>query len=112
MEPLKNIMPVTHWLFRVAMLIHGILYHWKSVKAFGFDKTFFISLVWFVLSIGLFAGGFMKTTTVTVISSLGLVILSFYYIITDFNGDFSLTLSTQLLVLSIAFYFLANGNKS
>jgi len=112
MEPLKNIMPVTHWLFRVSMLIHGILYQWNSVKNFGFDKTFYISLVWFSLSIGLFVGGFMKTTTLTVISSLGLVILSFYYIISDFNGDFSRTLSTQLLVLSIAFYFLANGNKS
>lgn len=94
------------------MMVHGILYHWKSVRDFGFDKTFFISLVWFLLSTGLFTGGFMKTATLTVISSLGLVILSFYYILTDFNGDFSLTLSTQLLVLSIAFYFLANGNKS
>lgn len=109
MESLKSFTP---WLFRIAMLIHGVLYHWDSVNKFDFDKGFFISLCWFLCCIGLFVGGFLKTASATIISSFGLVILSFFYILSDFNGDFNLTLSTQLLVLSIAFYFLTYGGKS
>lgn len=109
MESLKSFTP---WLFRISMLIHGILYHWDSVRDFGFDKTFFISLLWFACSVGLFAGGFIKNSSTTIISAFGLVLLSFFYILTDFSGDFNLTLSTQLLVLSISFYFLTYGGKA
>lgn len=109
MESLKSFTP---WLFRISILIHGVLYNWANVKDFGFDKGFFISLLWLACSIGIFVGGFLKTASTTVISSFGLVILSFFYILTDFNGDFNLTLSTQLLVLSIAFYFLTYGGRS
>lgn len=109
MESLKSFTP---WLFRIAILLHGILYHWDSVQDFGFDKNFFISLIWFACSIGLFVGGFLKTNATTIISAFALVILSFFYIITDFSGNITVTLSSQLLVLSIAFYFLTYGGKS
>lgn len=108
---MKSAAPIANWLFRVSFLLYGVLGNWDTFETFELSsKKFILGTLFIVLSILLFIGGFLKTNTMTVLSALGLVCLSVSTIIVS---DVKLTqvLATQLLVLSVAFYFLTAGNN-
>lgn len=109
---MKSAAPIANWMFRVSFLLYGILYNWEVFNTLAFtSKSFVLAAIFIVLSVLLFVGGFMKTTTMTVLSALGLVCLSVSHIIIQWNGNISQALAVQLLILSVAFYFLASGNN-
>lgn len=108
---MKSAAPIANWLFRVSFLLYGVLANWAVFNTFELSsKAFILGTIFMLLSILLFVGGFMKTNTMTVLSALGLVCLSVSQIIISWNGDLSQVLAVQLLILSVAFYFLAAGN--
>lgn len=111
MEPMKSAAPIANWMFRVSFLLYGILHNWNNFNRFELDKQFVLGTLFMLLSVLLFIGGFLKTNTMTVLSSLGLVCLSVSQIIISWNGDLSQVLAVQLLLVSVAFYFLASGNN-
>lgn len=111
MEPMKSAAPIANWMFRVSFLLYGILHNWNTFNTFEFDKQFVLGTLFMLLSVLLFIGGFLKTNTMTVLSALGLVCLSVSQIIISWNGDLSQVLAVQLLLVSVAFYFLASGNN-
>lgn len=112
MEPMQSAAPIANWMFRVSFLLYGVLSNWAIFNTFEFSsKPFILGTIFMILSILLFIGGFMKTNTMTVLSALGLVCLSVSHIIISWSGDISQVLAVQLLILSVAFYFLASGNK-
>lgn len=108
---MKSAAPIANWLFRISFLLYGVLANYKIFMSFDFgSKAFVLGTIFMVLSILLFIGGFFKTNTMTVLSALGLVCLSVSQIIISWNGDLSQVLAVQLLIVSVAFYFLATGN--
>lgn len=112
MEPMKSAAPIANWMFRVSFLLYGILANWNTFNTFDFDsKKFVLGTIFMILSALLFIGGFLKTNTMTVLSALGLVCLSVSQIIISWSGDITQVLAVQLLLLSVAFYFLASGNN-
>ncbi len=111
MQALKSAGPIANWLFRVSFLLYGVLSNWQTFNTFEFtSKPFILGTLFMVLSMLLFVGGFLKTPTMTVLSALGLVCLSVSQIIISWNGDLSQVLAVQMLIVSVAFYFLATGN--
>lgn len=110
---MKSAAPIANWMFRVSFLLYGVLHNWQTFNTFAFDKNFILGTLFMLLSVLLFVGGFLKTNTMTVLSALGLVCLSVSQIIISWNGDLNLTqvLAQQLLLVSVAFYFLAAGNN-
>lgn len=108
---MKSAVPIANWMFRVSFLLYGILSNWSTFYSFEFtSKDFVLGTIFMVLSILLFVGGFMASNGMTVLSALGLVCLSVSHIIVSWNGDLSQVLAVQLLILSVAFYFLSSGN--
>jgi len=111
MQAMKSAAPIANWLFRVSFLLYGVLANYNIFMSFDFgSKAFVLGTIFMILSILLFIGGFFKTNTMTVLSALGLVCLSVSQIIISWNGDLSQVLAVQLLIVSVAFYFLATGN--
>lgn len=112
MEPMKSAAPIANWMFRISFLLYGVLSNWHTFSTFDFgSKHFVLGTIFMVLSVLLFIGGFFKTHTMTVLSALGLVCLSVSQIIVSWSGDISQVLAVQLLLVSVAFYFLASGNN-
>lgn len=112
MQALKSAGPIANWLFRVSFLLYGVLSNWGTFNTFEFtSKSFILAVLFMILSVLLFVGGFLKTPTMTVLSALGLVCLSVSQIIISWNGDLSQVLAVQMLLVSVAFYFLATGNS-
>lgn len=108
---MKSAAPIANWLFRISFLLYGILANLKTFETFDFSsKSFILGTLFMVLSILLFVGGFLKTNTMTVLSALGLVCLSVSTIIIS-DVELSQVLAVQLLLVSVAFYFLASGNN-
>ncbi|MCG9909705.1 MAG: hypothetical protein MH137_00260 [Flavobacteriales bacterium] len=112
MNAMKSAAPIANWLFRVSFLLYGVLANYQTFSSFDFtSKAFVLGTLFMVLSVLLFVGGFFKTDTMTVLSALGLVCLSVSQIIISWNGDITQVLAVQLLIVSVAFYFLAGGNN-
>lgn len=112
MQPLKSARRIANWLFRISFLLFGVLSNWKTSASFNLNsKSSVLGLVFMVLSILLFIGGFMKKHTMTVVSALGLVCLCVLQIILSWNGSISQDFAAQMIIGSVAFYFLANGNS-
>ena len=108
---MKSAAPIANWMFRISFLLYGVLANWAVFNTFDItSKPFILGTLFMVLSILLFIGGFFKTNTITVMSALGLVVLSVSTIIIS-DVELSKVLAVQLLLVSVAFYFLVSGNN-
>ena len=111
MKPFKSGITFSKWLLRITLVIYLIAYYHGTLIYLDFlDVAFVFALVYVIAAICLLIGGFKKKDNITVYSSLLLLIAVAFNIYLD-AADGIYGIITHFLPLSIAFFFLANGNK-
>ena len=115
MKPIKSAHGLAKWLLRLATI--GLVYISFSdmIVSLNFENVwFYISSVYALLSLLLFAGGFSNTNSLTALSGFLITLVSilvfFVFIDKNVNG-FASTLSIYLPLTSIGTFFWSNGNK-
>ena len=111
MKPFKSGISFAKWMLRLSLVIYLIAFYHGTLRYFDFlDVSFVFAIIYIVAAISLLAGGFRKQDNITVISSLMLLIAVAFNIYLDV-ADGIYGVINHLLPLSIAFFFLSNGNK-
>jgi hypothetical protein len=111
MKPLKSGLSLVNWLFRISLLIFVLLLFYRGFISFNFlGIEFYISSVYIVFAVLLFAGGMLSKPSLTIVSGLILSVISFLLIFFHFSGKLDSELANYLIVLAIGFYFLCTGN--
>jgi hypothetical protein len=110
MNPWRKLARVASWVMRLALVF--VIY----TRFFGFlmqfrieTLNFYISAGFIILGFLLLAGGFLKQS-VTVVASLGIVLLSIIQMVMGYGG-ISPSLAQWMLIASAGMYFLTHGNK-
>lgn len=112
MKPIKSIEGFAKWMLRSSVLLFIIFYFYETVKTFNFESVYYlITLIFFVFGVLLFAGGFRKNASLTVISGLMVFLISLFFIARGYHG---LIMDRNLIVYifpaSVGLFFLSKGN--
>ncbi|HDQ16448.1 MAG TPA: hypothetical protein ENN45_05260 [Bacteroidetes bacterium] len=108
MKPVKSALPLAKWLFRIAILTF-ISYHYKEeILTWNFKNLEYITILGITFfAILLFIGGFLKSSSISVISGLLIFLLAILKLILDYPDG----LNTEMfLFIVLGFYFFASGN--
>ncbi|MBN2522978.1 MAG: hypothetical protein JXB24_06865 [Bacteroidales bacterium] len=109
MEPMKSLVPMAKWLLRiaVALIVYGAFLN--TALSFSFSGAgYYFALAMVIFTILLLVGGFLKKSSMTVISGLVILVLS---VILMFTGGISLgSIIANFATAAIGFYFMARGN--
>ncbi|MDD4576137.1 MAG: hypothetical protein PHI36_06900, partial [Bacteroidales bacterium] len=89
-----------------------IFYFYEIVKTFNFESVYYlVILLFFVFGVLLFAGGFRKNASLTIIAGLMVFLISIFFIARGYHG---LILDKNLIVYifpaSVGLFFLSKGN--
>lgn len=111
MKPIKSAHSLAKWLLRIASAMLVYSQYFKTFQRFSFNNLdYFIAFVMVIVTIFFVVGGFLKNSSITVVSSLILFILSLILIIIS-GFQFSVIIE-NIGILSISLFFVARGNKS
>ncbi|MFA9389791.1 MAG: hypothetical protein ACERKD_08280 [Prolixibacteraceae bacterium] len=111
MKPLKSGIPLAKWMLRITLVIYLIAFYHGTLFYIDFlDVAFVFALIYIIAALALLFGGFKKQDNITVYSSLMLLFAVAFNIYLDL-ADGVYGVINHLLPLSIAFFFLSNGNK-
>ncbi len=112
MKPVKSLLPASKWLMRIALLAWLVLQHGNTLLALQYKtQPFYLALAFVLFGILLFAGGFVKKPSLTVISALLLSLLFLYIIYLGFEPRVTSAQMLNLLFLAVCVNFMASGNK-
>lgn len=116
MKPIKNLEVASLWLLRIGIVFLFIAMYGKTVDHWAFNNyRWIINMVYLLSSITLFIGGFVKKSTVTIISGLIIAAISIYQIIPIVaDGKISFfdpSLFQYLTLIGLGMLFAAVGNK-
>jgi len=109
MKPVKSLVPLAKWLLRIAAAVIGYVVFLDLALTFSFNDTnYFLALAMVICIVLLLVGGFLKTSSLTVISGLLILLLS---VILMFVQGISIdTVMGNFTTAAIGFYFMARGN--
>lgn len=111
MKPLKSGVTFSKWLLRITLVVYLIAFYHGTLAYLDFlDVSFVFALIYIIAAVALFFGGFRKKDNITVYSALLLLLAVAFNIYLDV-ADGIYGVISHLLPLSIAFFFLTNGNK-
>ena len=111
MKPFKTGKGVANWLLRITLATAIYTLYVNILSTFAFTSlSFLIALGITIFGVLIIIGGFTAKPTLTVIAGLAITLITIYKIIISFNGNFDHYLISQLIPLSIGFYFFTNGN--
>ena len=116
MKPLKNLEIISLWLLRIGVVFLFIAMFGKSVDNWAFDNyRWVINMVYLLSSILLFVGGFLRKSTLTIISGLIIAAISIYQIVPIVADGrisfFDPTLFQYLVITGIGLLFASVGNR-
>lgn len=116
MKPLKNLELTSLWLLRIGIVFLFIAMYGKMVDNWAFDNyRWIINMVYLLSSISLFIGGFIRKSTVTIISGIIIAIISICQIIPIVaDGKISFfdpTLFQYIVMTGVGMLFAAVGNR-
>lgn len=116
MKPLKNLELAAMWLLRIGIVFLFIAMFGKTIDNWAFDNyRWIINMVYLLSSVSLFIGGFLRKSTVTIISGLIVALISIYQIVpivADGNiSFFDPTLFQYLTLAGLGMLFASVGNK-
>jgi len=112
MKPVKQLRLFAIWLMRIAALLYVILAYLEIFATFNFGSiTFYLSGIFLLFTLLLFIGGFLKSSNLTVISSLVLILATGYHAFLNLQAGFDYNFGVFVILGSIFVYFLANGNS-
>jgi len=111
MKPLKSGIPLSKWILRIALVVYLIVFYHGTLYYIDFlDVSFIFALIYIIVAVALLFGGFRKEDNITVYSALMLMVAVAFNIYIDLaDGIYGVV--NHLIPLSIAFFFLTNGNK-
>jgi hypothetical protein len=113
MKPIKFLEPVSEWLMRSSVLLFAVLYYLSVIRVMNFSSVmFWISLGFFVFSILLFTGGFLRKTPLTVISAFALTLLVGYQSVIVIQAGVGYNFAVFVILGSILIHFIARGNNT
>jgi hypothetical protein len=109
MKPIKALYPVSIWLMRIGLLLFAYTEYFKTFSKFHLDDIqFYISAIFLIAAAIIFISGFLYKATITVLSGLAIAILSVYNIIDKLDGGIDSALIINIIIASIAIFFLSN----
>lgn len=116
MKPLKNLELAALWLLRIGIVFLFIAMYGKTIDNWAFDNyRWIINMVYLLSSVSLFIGGFLRKSTVTIISGLIVALISIYQIVpivADGNiSFFDPTLFQYFTLAGLGMLFASVGNK-
>lgn len=112
MKPFKAGLPFATWLMRISLALFLVLQNVNSLSPIELSNlSYYFTLAFVVFAILLFVGGFFSKPTLTVVSGLVITGLSIYRLVVSFDGAISQGDVLYLIVASVAFYFVCQGNK-
>lgn len=113
MKPFKSGQVIAHWLLRLSLVVYiALLFipqlYLMNLNSFHFYLVAAISL----FGVLLFVGGFIAKATLTVLSGMGILLLSGYLFIKGFSGVVSHSTLLYFIPSALGFYFFTKGNKA
>jgi len=112
MQPFKSGQVVAMWLLRATLVLYLFFDNIYNLRQVNFDSIpFYIAFALVVFAVLLFVGGFISKPGLTVLSGLGIFLLSAYQLFISYGGKLDVGLIMCLFPLSIGFFFLCQGNK-
>lgn len=113
MKPFKSGIAFSKWLMRIAILALTSVVYYSAFETFNLrDLDFIIAAAFLLFSVLLIIGGFLRKSSLTVISALLLLILSVFELITKYSGGLKSSYAVYFLVIAISFYFISKGNEA
>jgi hypothetical protein len=111
MKPVKSLIPVAEWLMRSGLLLFAVLYYLEIIEVKNFKSVmFYVSLGFILFSFLLFVGGFLRKTSLTVISALILILLTGYQAVIFVKSGIDYNFAVFVIIGALLFNFLAKGN--
>jgi hypothetical protein len=112
MEAFRPIFGLSTWILRVAILVMVYMIFFVSLRSPDFKSIEFFTAAGFALFAALlFIGGFMKKSSLTVVSSVILSLGCLYRIIAHYAFSQGNQVAICGVFFAIALFFVANGNK-
>ena len=109
MKPIKALLPVSIWLMRIGLLLFAYSEYFKTFTKFHLDDLgFYIAALFIISAAIIFITGFICRITLTVISGVVISLISIYNIIDVIDGGLDSFLVINIIIASIAVYFLSN----
>ncbi len=113
MKPFKSGTIMAAWLLRIMLIWFIYRNQFKTFTSFDLETfSFYISSAYLLFAILLLVGGFMKKSTLTVLSGLAFFILPIVQLIRAFPEDLASGLLAYLIPLAVGFYFFTGGNNN
>ena len=113
MKPLLSAKGLVNWLLRVSLSAFYIFISVPVVIQMNLDSAiFYLSLLELIFAVMLFVGGFLRKHNVTVISGIVLLFAGIYIIFSGWKSELDSLLFLHLMIASVAFYFVSNGNRN
>lgn len=113
MKPFKSGTFLATWLLRFLLAWFVFKNYAYTFADFDFNNfNFYVSAVYLLGAVLLIIAGFMKNTSLTVLTGLTLFVLPIVQLIRNFPADFSNQLLIFLLPIACGFYFFSSGNQS
>ncbi|MFP4555717.1 MAG: hypothetical protein ACLFNU_02495 [Bacteroidales bacterium] len=113
MKPFKFGQPIAHWLLRLTLVAYILLQNFERFYPINLQSTeFYFAAVLGLFALALLLGGFITKPTFTVVSGLGICILTSFLFIKSFDGTLTYLSVIKITPSVIGFYFFSRGNKS
>lgn len=112
MKPIKSLSTFSAWLMRLAVLFFSVSYYLKNLEVVNFHSViFYVSSGYVVFSVLLFAGGFLRNQSLTVISALILTLLTGYQSVIFIKAGIDYNLAVFVILGSITVHFLSSDKN-
>ncbi|MCX7743055.1 MAG: hypothetical protein N2167_00675 [Flavobacteriales bacterium] len=112
MKPFHVALPAAHWIMRCSLAIILLYMQWPAIKTVNFQQTAdVISFAYVVGGILLIGGGFLKNSTLTILSAALIFLITLYFLYLHFPAEIHLGYLIYLWPLSVSLFYLANGNE-
>jgi hypothetical protein len=112
MKPARILLPLSTFLMRLGAAFYIYLIHFDQILNPNFQQFhFYLSSIFIIFGLLLIFGAFARKQTLTVLSALILFLLSLYEVITYSGSAETLSFVSLVMVGTIAFFFVTNGNK-
>lgn len=109
---MKGLYPVALWLVRLTILLLVYVYFFSTFKTFNLKSIdFFVALAYCLFAVLLFVGGFLSSSTLTIVSGWVIFGVSVYEIVANVNSGLSANNAFFAFFAAVALLFATAGNK-
>jgi hypothetical protein len=109
MKPIKALLPVSVWLMRIGLILYAYIEYFRTFTKFHLDDLhFYIAALFLISAVVIFVTGIIYKAAYAVLSGLVITLISVYNIVENLGGGIDNTLVINIIIASLATYFLAS----